>query len=223
MAQEGSTGDKAQHKPSRVTLTTLSLVLAVIAMLLTVCTVALKYSLPSRIGISEYGRYLWADRLSLPAFLIPIAAIILGIAARHKISIILAGFSFLLFFIGAPGFVGHAFNPQNACFNNLRKIDAAKNQVASEDGLTNGASISIERLSNCMERGYDVKGGLGTLSCPEDGKYTINVVGIEPRCSVHGSMSEMEAGWQKEMQKRNKDSAPTNSIHKIKSPLASSP
>jgi hypothetical protein len=84
-------------------------------------------------------------------------------------------------------------NPQAWCYNNLRKIEAAKLKFASEKQLTNGAAITGGQISKYIDGGFD------TLECAEHGHYTIGAIGTESRCSIHGSISEMERGWQKEM------------------------
>ena len=66
-------------------------------------------------------------------------------------------------------------------------------RIAAENLLTNGTVIPGGRLSKYIDGGFD------SLECVKHGNYTVNAIGIEPRCSVHGSMSEMEAGWKKEI------------------------
>ncbi len=97
---------------------------------------------------------------------------------------------FLLLFC-VPNSVNSRPNPQAWCNNNLRKIESAKYQIAAENLLTNGTVIPGGRLSKYLDGGFD------SLECVKHGNYTVNAIGIEPRCSVHGSMSEMEAGWKK--------------------------
>jgi len=75
----------------------------------------------------------------------------------------------------------------NACLTNLRKLDGAKEMAALAEGLTNGQAVSAEAVSEF------VNGGLETLKCPENGEYTINPIGTEPQCSVHGNISKQIA------------------------------
>jgi hypothetical protein len=70
-------------------------------------------------------------------------------------------------------------------------MDAAKGQCALKYGLTNGATVTSEQISSY------IAGGFGNLECVEHGSYTIDLIGIEPRCSLHGSMSEMNTGTAK--------------------------
>jgi len=95
---------------------------------------------------------------------------------------------FFLFSFGGP----HSGpNPEAWCYNNLRKIDAAKYQLAEKNNLTNGTVVTSEQISPYIE------GGFASLKCAEHGQYVINPIGTEPRCSFHRSMSEMEANWKK--------------------------
>jgi len=84
---------------------------------------------------------------------------------------------------------------KNKCLNNLRQIEAAKDQYALEKGLTNGAVISFAPLV-----GSD---GLGYLKnwpvCPDstnasavirnqamtENDYDINVMGSNAKCRIH--------------------------------------
>jgi hypothetical protein len=120
-----------------------------------------------------------------------VPALVLGLVARRKLYIGLALMPLvLLAFIGG---VHSAPNPQAWCRSNLREIEMAKEQLAQKNGLTNGATVTAEHISPYIE------GGFGNLECAEHGTYTINPIGTEARCSVHGSMSEMEAAWKAEM------------------------
>jgi hypothetical protein len=80
--------------------------------------------------------------------------------------------------IAIPNFVkARAVSQQNACVNNLRQLDAAKNEWALEKGKTNGAVPTKEDLLPYL-RSWPV--------CPAGGTYTINAVGVPPTCSIPG-------------------------------------
>jgi septal ring factor EnvC (AmiA/AmiB activator) len=67
----------------------------------------------------------------------------------------------------------------NACVNNLREIDAAKQQWALENEKTVDAIPSVpELLPYLANMVFPV--------CPSGGTYTINAVGVPPTCSVPG-------------------------------------
>ena len=170
----------------------------VVAALSAASIFAMTFSLPYRIHQGIYTWYLWTEALlpitSLITLVAMVSAIVLGISSRQRLPIILAVLSCgLLFFSINHGAVHSGPNPQAWCHNNLRKIEAAKFQFASESHLTKGAAVTEAEVSKRID------GGFHTLVCAEHGKYTIGAVGTEARCSVHGSIGEMEGGWQKEM------------------------
>ena len=86
----------------------------------------------------------------------------------------------LLAAIAIPSFIKARQTSQtNACINNLRQIDAAKEQWALATGATNGDLV--------VETGTDgvwsyIKGGV-MPTCPATGTYTVGVVGTDPTCS----------------------------------------
>lgn len=67
---------------------------------------------------------------------------------------------------------------RNACINNLRQIDGAKEQFKFETKLKDGDIVTITDV-----RGY-IKGGFPT--CPAGGSYTIGPIGTDPTCSIAG-------------------------------------
>jgi hypothetical protein len=68
---------------------------------------------------------------------------------------------------------------RNACINNLRQIDAAKQQWALENNKTADAVPTAQDLLPYFKEGvFPV--------CPSGGNYTINAVGEVPFCSVPG-------------------------------------
>jgi len=68
---------------------------------------------------------------------------------------------------------------RNACINNLRQIDAAKQQWALENNKTDEAVPAAVDLLPYL------KGNVFPV-CPSGGSYTINAVGTPPTCSVPG-------------------------------------
>src|SRR5205823_14942467 len=67
----------------------------------------------------------------------------------------------------------------NACINNLRQIDGAKQQWA----LANG-KLSVSPVNPADILPY-LRGNV-MPPCPAGGIYTINMVGLPPTCSVPG-------------------------------------
>jgi len=78
--------------------------------------------------------------------------------------------------IAIPNFVkARAVSQENACINNLRQIDAAKQQWALENGKKSTDTPTMD----------DLKPYLGKIPhCPAGGTYTINAVGQPPECSI---------------------------------------
>jgi len=82
----------------------------------------------------------------------------------------------LLAAIAIPNFVKARQTAQkNACINNLRQIDGAKEQWALEQKKNQSDAISQTEVD-----GY-IKGG--TPICPASGSYTYGNVGVTPTCS----------------------------------------
>src|SRR5579859_3361553 len=68
---------------------------------------------------------------------------------------------------------------QNACINNLRQIDAAKQQWALENGKNPGDVPTAEDLKPFFKNGI-------FPTCPARGTYTIGAVSNAPTCSIPG-------------------------------------
>jgi hypothetical protein len=84
--------------------------------------------------------------------------------------------------IAIPNFVkARETSQQNACINNLRQLDAAKNEWALEKGKKEGDVCTAEDLKPYIRL---VNGQLP--KCPAGGTYTIGPVGENPKCSVPG-------------------------------------
>ncbi|MHB8520165.1 MAG: hypothetical protein ACYDH9_05355 [Limisphaerales bacterium] len=66
---------------------------------------------------------------------------------------------------------------KNACINNLRQIDGAKQQWALENKKLASSSVPPEDIAPYL------KGNL-VPACPAGGTYTLNIVGIVPTCSL---------------------------------------
>jgi prepilin-type N-terminal cleavage/methylation domain-containing protein len=84
----------------------------------------------------------------------------------------------LLAAIAIPNFVkNRATSQRNACANNLRLIDAAKEQWAMESGQDSGAAVVTTEVNTYLK-------GSTTPSCPARGAYNYAVVGTKPSCSI---------------------------------------
>lgn len=91
----------------------------------------------------------------------------------------------LLAAIAIPSFMKARETSQlNCCVNNMRMLETAKKQVVLEHKYKPGDSVSEQDVSQLP------KGGFPSLVCPKGGHYTINPVGQDPACSVHGKLSK---------------------------------
>ena len=88
--------------------------------------------------------------------------------------------------IAIPNFVkARATSQANACINNLRQIDAAKNEWALENNKTNGTPVTEADIKTYIK--LDASGNLPR--CPAGGTYTIGPVGELPTCSLGTTVS----------------------------------
>ena len=69
---------------------------------------------------------------------------------------------------------------QNVCLNNLRMIDAAKQQWALEKNKKDDAVPVWADIQPYVGRGR------AAMRCPQGGEYTLGAVGVRPTCSIPG-------------------------------------
>ena len=94
----------------------------------------------------------------------------------------------LLAVLALPNFVRSRKTSQtNACINNLRQINGAKQQWALENGKKSTDSPAANDLQVYLGRGDS--GSITNICCPLQspatalGGYTINIVGTPPTCN----------------------------------------
>lgn len=86
----------------------------------------------------------------------------------------------LLAAIAVPNFVNARTNARtSACINNLRLIDAAKEQWALETNAADDAEPTEDEVKTYL------KGG-AMPTCPADGSYSVEAIGTPPTCDVDG-------------------------------------
>jgi prepilin-type N-terminal cleavage/methylation domain-containing protein len=86
----------------------------------------------------------------------------------------------LLAAIAIPNFVKARSTAQkNACVNNLRQIDGAKEQWALENRKSTGDAITQTEVDAYLK-------GNTTPICPANGTYTYAAVGSNPTCNITG-------------------------------------
>ena len=87
----------------------------------------------------------------------------------------------LLAAIAIPNFVKARQTAQtNACINNMRQIESAKEQWALEAGASSATAVIADSVA-----AY-IKGGMPT--CPAKGTITPGAISTAPSCTVHGSL-----------------------------------
>jgi hypothetical protein len=90
---------------------------------------------------------------------------------------IVAGAGLLVTAAVAPCMVGARPTAQrNACINNLRQIDQAKEQCALEKHLPVGALAGATDIDHYMRNGCP--------RCPAGGAYNYGKIGETPRCTA---------------------------------------
>lgn len=94
----------------------------------------------------------------------------------------------LLAAIAIPSFIkARTTSQQNACINNLRQVDGAKEQWAMAE---NQPATATPLPSNVD---VYIKGGTADCLCPQDttrlfvNSYTLNMLGIDPICIPAGT------------------------------------
>ncbi|MFO7822061.1 MAG: prepilin-type N-terminal cleavage/methylation domain-containing protein [Lentisphaeria bacterium] len=94
----------------------------------------------------------------------------------------------LLAAIAIPSFINARENAQtNACINNLRQIDGAKQQCALETGASSPDANALNEY---------IDGEISLLACPadpDDGfdtSYTINGIDDKPICQINADSTD---------------------------------
>jgi prepilin-type N-terminal cleavage/methylation domain-containing protein len=94
----------------------------------------------------------------------------------------------LLAAIAIPSFVkARNTSQQNACINNLRQIDAGKEQWAMAAKKTDGDTVVTESVNDYIK-------GQTTPRCPGGGTYHYLAIGTNPDCTVSAPTSHNFAG-----------------------------
>lgn len=95
--------------------------------------------------------------------------------------------------VAIPSFMRARTTSQaNACINNLRQIEAAKDSYAHEQGLTNGATVTFENIGPTATGGYVLK---DWPVCPAathpdltqsstENDYAIGAIGQNVKCLI---------------------------------------
>jgi hypothetical protein len=71
-------------------------------------------------------------------------------------------------------------SPANACINNMRQIEAAKNEWALENGISNDVTVTENDITPYIQ----LNSNSSIPPCPSGGTYTIGKVRDLPTCSL---------------------------------------
>ena len=83
----------------------------------------------------------------------------------------------LLLAVGLPNYLrAKGTACKNACINNLRQIDGAKEQWALENKIPAGSSVSPEQLAPYLKGGWP--------TCPGGGSYVAGDIGAPAQCTL---------------------------------------
>ena len=94
----------------------------------------------------------------------------------------------LLAAIAIPSFVKARNTAQmNGCVNNMRMIDAGKEQWALASRVDAGKPADVDGVNQYLINST-------TPVCPAGGDYTYNNIGADPECSLHGPLSSPHDG-----------------------------
>ena len=160
-------------RPKNCGLAVWSLVLGILAIVLSVVCVGPLFAIPAVIcghvahsRIKRAGGELTGSGLAL-------GGLITGYVSIAMIPVIA-----MLAAIAVPNFVkARSVAQANACTNNLRQIDGAKQQWALENGRQDDAVPTVQDLTPFLN-------DRRMPTCPAGGTYTIGAVSVRPICSV---------------------------------------
>lgn len=93
----------------------------------------------------------------------------------------------LLAAIAIPSFVkARDTSRQNACINNLRQIESAKEQLAMAENLPSDITLGTDEFTTENLDEY-IRGGLASAQdCPAGGTVTIGNLNEDPECTEDG-------------------------------------
>jgi hypothetical protein len=160
-----------QPKTSGLAIT--ALVLGILAIVLTIVCIGPLFAIPAIIcghlangRINRSGGQLAGKGLAIAGF----------VTGYVSLALIL-----LMLPIAIPNFVrARNIAQQNACINNLRQFNNAKQQWALEQQKEAGATPTAADLDKY------IKSGTASLKCPKGGTYKINSAGQSTTCTIEG-------------------------------------
>jgi hypothetical protein len=161
-------------EPKNCSLAVWSLVLGILAVVLSVACIGPLLGIPAVIcGHMAYSR------IKRSAGALTGGGLALGGLITGYVSFALIPLIGMMAAIAIPNFVKARTTAQkNMCISNLRQIDGAKQQWALENKKQTTDTPAAQELDTYLPRSFT------TLKCPAGGVYTINAVGEKPTCSI---------------------------------------
>jgi competence protein ComGC len=161
-------------EPKNCSLAVWSLVLGILAVVLSVVCIGPLIAIPAVIcGHLAYSR-VRRSAGALSGEGLALGGLITGYLSFALIPVI-----GMLAAIAIPNFVKARSTAQmNACLSNLRQIDGAKQQWAMDKKKESTDTPTAQDLESYLRTSFT------TLKCPAGGVYTINAAGEKPTCSI---------------------------------------
>jgi len=165
----------ATPQPKTSSLAVWSLVLGCMAVVLLLVCIGPLFAIPAVIcGHMAYSRIKRSGGM-LSGQGLALGGLITGYVSIALSVVILP----MMMAIAVPNFVKARQTAQNnACINNLRMIDGAKQTCALEKKLTAEDTPTAQDLKPYLRQDFN------SLRCPAGGRYSINKVGEPPTCSI---------------------------------------
>lgn len=83
------------------------------------------------------------------------------------------------------------------CTNNMTVLHTYQDCILRQElGLRDGVEFPLEKLRPYLKN-------KNSAECPSGGNYIMGLVGEEPRCTIHGTMTEARTKSQMESNKSN--------------------
>ena len=163
-------------EPKNCSLAVWSLVLGILAIVLSVVCIGPLLGIPAVIcGHMAYSR-IKRSAGALAGGGLALGGLITGYLSIALIPVIVIG---MLAAIAIPNFVKARSTAQKyGCISNLLQIDGAKQEWAVENKKQTTDTPTAQELEKYLRR------SLTTLKCPAGGVYTINAAGEKPTCSI---------------------------------------
>jgi hypothetical protein len=167
-------------QPRNCGLAIWSLLLGILAVVLSVVCIGPLLAIPAVIcGHLAYSR------IKRSAGALSGQGLALGGLITGYVSIAMIPIIAMMAAIAIPNFVkARDMAQRNACINNLRQIEGAKQSWALGQKKSDGDPVTMPDISNFLPA--------NPLNCPKGGLYQINPVGEAPTCSIPGH--ELGAG-----------------------------